>query len=40
MYEIVGITSFGKSCATVENLPGVYTRVSAYIEWIEDNVWK
>lgn len=36
---IVGITSFGKACGFV-SIPGVYTRVSNYIEWIEDIVWK
>ncbi|KAJ8921896.1 hypothetical protein NQ315_008529 [Exocentrus adspersus] len=39
MYDIVGVTSFGKSCGLAKNVPGVYTRVSAYIKWIEDTVW-
>lgn len=34
--EIVGITSFGKSCGKVA---GVYTKVKAYIPWIENIVW-
>ncbi|KAI4459970.1 eg:bacr7a4.3 protein-related [Holotrichia oblita] len=34
--EIVGITSFGKSCGKV---PGVYTKVMPYIPWIEKIVW-
>ncbi|KAF2901355.1 hypothetical protein ILUMI_04830 [Ignelater luminosus] len=38
MYTIVGITSFGKTCG-VANIPGVYTRVYNYIEWIESIVW-
>ena len=38
LFEIVGITSFGKLCA-VANMPGVYTRVSHYIDWIEAIVW-
>jgi secreted trypsin-like serine protease len=33
---LVGITSFGIGCAT--NKPGVYTRVSSYIDWIESVV--
>ncbi|KAG8302694.1 hypothetical protein J6590_026897 [Homalodisca vitripennis] len=37
MYEVIGITSFGKLCGT--GLPAIYTRVSMYIEWIEDIVW-
>ncbi|XP_044260065.1 serine protease snake-like [Tribolium madens] len=36
MYDIIGITSFGKGCA---GSPGVYVRVSHYIKWIEDIVW-
>nr|XP_023021786.1 serine protease persephone-like [Leptinotarsa decemlineata] len=39
MYEIVGVTSFGQSCGLAKNVPGVYSRVSAYVKWIEDNVW-
>ncbi|CAD6244873.1 GSCOCT00013512001.2-RA-CDS [Cotesia congregata] len=38
LFDIVGITSFGRSCAT-ENIPGVYIRVSHYIDWIEEIVW-
>lgn len=34
---IVGITSFGKYCGG--KAPGVYTRVSSYIDWIENIVW-
>lgn len=38
MYTIVGITSFGLSCGSI-NVPGVYTRVEPYIEWIESVIW-
>nr|XP_023023062.1 complement C1r subcomponent-like [Leptinotarsa decemlineata] len=37
-FYIVGITSFGKSCGQV-NTPAIYTRVSEYIPWIEQNIW-
>lgn len=37
-YTIIGITSFGKPCL-LTNKPGVYTRVSHYVEWIENIVW-
>lgn len=38
MYTIVGVTSFGKACGLVDS-PGVYTRVFAYLPWIEQTVW-
>ncbi|CAH1374437.1 unnamed protein product [Tenebrio molitor] len=37
MYDIIGVTSFGKPCGLTN--PGVYVRVSQYIGWIEDIVW-
>ncbi|KAF5276222.1 hypothetical protein FQR65_LT04027 [Abscondita terminalis] len=36
LYHIVGVTSFGKGCGVI-NTPGVYTRVSNYVKWIEDD---
>ncbi|XP_066150913.1 transmembrane protease serine 9-like [Euwallacea fornicatus] len=39
MYDILGVTSFGKACGLQVNIPGVYTRVSNYLKWIEDIVW-
>lgn len=39
VHYTIGITSFGKYCATA-NIPAVYTRVSEYLSWIERNVWQ
>jgi transmembrane serine protease 9 len=38
MYTQFGITSFGRFCGD-KDTPGVYTRVSKYIPWIEKIVW-
>lgn len=38
LFQLLGITSFGLGCA-IPNTPGIYTRVSHYLNWIEDNVW-
>ncbi len=35
-YILAGITSYGEGCANVES-PGIYTRVSAYLDWIKKN---
>ncbi|KAF2905059.1 hypothetical protein ILUMI_01113, partial [Ignelater luminosus] len=37
-YNIVGITSVGKICGSTI-IPGVYTKVAKYIDWIEEHVW-
>lgn len=38
LHRIVGVTSFGRDCGR-RMAPGIYTRVSKYIGWIEDTVW-
>lgn len=40
LYHVIGITSFGSPFCGQKNSPGVYTRVSAYIGWIEGKVWR
>lgn len=37
-YFLAGIVSYGpKNCGT-QDLPGVYTRTSKYIEWIQSKI--
>ncbi|XP_018562474.1 serine protease persephone-like [Anoplophora glabripennis] len=36
-FSVVGIISYGAGCGG--KIPGVYTRVSKYLEWIENIVW-
>lgn len=34
-----GIVSFGvNTCGKLENVPGIYTKVSSYLGWILDNM--
>ncbi len=34
-HELAGITSFGLGCGSNDGVPAVYTRVGAYLDWIE-----
>ena len=33
--ELVGIVSYGIGCGGTDNIPGVYTRVASYLNWIK-----
>lgn len=36
-WEVAGITSYGYGCA-IPKFPGVYTRVSMFIDWINAKI--
>lgn len=38
LHTLIGVASFGNHCGYKKS-PGIYTRVSSYIEWIESVVW-
>lgn len=40
LYHIVAITSFGGVFCGFPQTPAVYSRVSAFLDFIEDNVWR
>lgn len=33
-----GITSFGTTSCGTDSIPGVYTKVSSYVDWIVENM--
>lgn len=37
-YTLLGLVSFGPRTCGVSNFPGVYTRVTSYIDWIMNNM--
>uniref|UniRef100_A0A1Q3FLB4 Putative trypsin-like serine protease n=1 Tax=Culex tarsalis TaxID=7177 RepID=A0A1Q3FLB4_CULTA len=37
VFYVIGITSFGQTCGST--VPAIYTRVAAYLDWIEPIVW-
>lgn len=37
-YTLLGLVSFGPRTCGVSNFPGVYTRISSYVDWIIDNI--
>ncbi|XP_061497101.1 CLIP domain-containing serine protease B9 [Anopheles gambiae] len=39
-FVLLGLVSFGPRTCGVSNFPGVYTRISAYIDWILTNVMR
>lgn len=39
VHGLIGLTSFGKACG-LSKAPGIYTRVSNYIPWIESFAWE
>lgn len=39
VFSIIGVTSYGSTYCGQKSSPGIYTRVSSYLDWIEVNVW-
>lgn len=39
-WYLAGIVSYGPAACGSEGIPGVYTKVSSYLEWIVSNIRK
>lgn len=39
-YYVAGVVSYGAADCGTENIPGVYTKVTDYLEWIVDTIRK
>ena len=37
-YKLLGVVSFGPRLCGTKGVPGVYTRMRHYIDWILDNI--
>lgn len=38
LFYLVGVVSYGKRCGEEHYSPGVYMKVSYYIDWINGNI--
>jgi secreted trypsin-like serine protease len=38
-FYVIGVTSFGSVYCGAPNAPSVYTRISSFVDWIEEKVW-